>query len=241
MYARILFGWPPAPEYQPLSDETSEVEPEIVNALTRLIDLPAGEDGEFVPRDVELTATAREAFEQFRLFVHNGKDGLDGRERDWWAKGASHVLRLAETLAFLQFSMLGGPEPTHIEARHIESAILIWKEYFLPHSRAAIRRIGAVDGHADERRVLNWIKSTQKGEISVQDIRRDVLSHRLDADKTVGLLGRLARRGWVRELPTKGAGPGRPARRWQVNPKLFAKEDAEIAENAENEDRRQGR
>jgi hypothetical protein len=34
----------------------------------------------------------------------------------------------------------------------------------------------------------------------------------------------------------KGAGPGRSARRWQVNPKLFAKEDAENAENAENED-----
>jgi len=31
MYARILFGWPAEPLYQPLTDEVAEVEPEIIN------------------------------------------------------------------------------------------------------------------------------------------------------------------------------------------------------------------
>jgi hypothetical protein len=239
MYARMLFCWPPAPEYQPLSDESAEIEPEIVNALVRLIDLPAGEEGEFVPRHVNLASMARKEFDEFRAFVHNGKDGLEGRERDWWAKGGSHVLRLAATLAFLDFAMAGEPEPIEIEARYMRSAISIWKEYFLPHSMAAIRRIGSSDEHADERYVLKWIRAVHKEQISAQDIRRDALTGRLDADKTEKLLSRLVRRGWLSELPHKGAGPGRPARRWQVNPKLFANEDAEIAENAGIEDRPQ--
>src|SRR5882672_11381557 len=236
MYARMLFCWPPAPAYQPLSDESAEIEPEIVSALIRLIDLPAGEDGEFVPRHVNLASMARKEFEDFRAFVYKGKDGLEGRERDWWAKGGSHVLRLAATLALLDFAMAGGPEPVEIEGRYMRSAISIWKEYFLPHSMAAISQIASTDEHADERYVLKWIRTAHKEQISAQDIRRDALSGRLDADKTEKLLGRLVRRGWLRAHPTKGAGPGRPAWRWQVNPKLFAKEDAEIAENAENED-----
>jgi hypothetical protein len=239
MYARMLFCWPPAPEYQPLSDESAEIEPEIVNALIRLIDLPAGEDGEFVPRHVNLASMARKEFDEFRAFVHNGKDGLEGRERDWWAKGASHVLRLAATLAFLDYAMAGEPEPVEIEPRYMRSAISIWKEYFLPHSMAAIRRIGSSDEHADERYVLKWIRTAHKEQISAQDIRRDALGHRLNADATEKLLGRLVRRGWLRELLRKGPGPGRPARRWQVNPQLFAGAGAEIAENAENEDRGQ--
>src|SRR5262249_38493758 len=44
MYARLLFAWPPEPAYQPLSDDALEVDPDILNALTRLDGLAKFED-----------------------------------------------------------------------------------------------------------------------------------------------------------------------------------------------------
>ena len=38
-YGRILFAWPPEPDFKPLSNAVTEVEPEFQTALMRLIDL----------------------------------------------------------------------------------------------------------------------------------------------------------------------------------------------------------
>ena len=62
MYARILFCWPPEPNYQPLTDDVTECEPEVINALSRLVNLPCGE--EFTPKMVPLSSEARARFEQ---------------------------------------------------------------------------------------------------------------------------------------------------------------------------------
>jgi hypothetical protein len=51
MYARFCFGWPEEPTHMPLSNEVTEIEPEIQNALTRIVDLPAGEDGRLCTED----------------------------------------------------------------------------------------------------------------------------------------------------------------------------------------------
>ena len=45
MYARVLFAWPHDPPYRPLTNEVAEVEPEIVNALSRIIDLTSERGG----------------------------------------------------------------------------------------------------------------------------------------------------------------------------------------------------
>jgi len=101
MYARFYFAWPAEPAHMPLSNEVTEIEPEIQNALMRIINLPADEDGVFAPRTVDLSAEAVSAFETFRTFLAQAKTELDGREREWAAKGGTHVLRLSGTLAYL--------------------------------------------------------------------------------------------------------------------------------------------
>src|SRR5262245_4620361 len=97
MSARFLFSWPEEPVYKPLSNDVAEVEPEIVNAITRLVDLESGHgrDGGFAPRALPLSAAAVEGFEQFRQFAHARKRALDGLEKEWCAKMPAHVLRLA--------------------------------------------------------------------------------------------------------------------------------------------------
>jgi hypothetical protein len=230
MYARVLFAWPVEPPYRPLTNEVAEVEPEVINALSRIIDLENGDGDDFAPRYVALSPEAVEAFERFRQCQHSGKEGLDGREREWWAKSPAHVLRLAGTLSYLSWAMTdGGSEPEQIEVEFVEAAVRLVREYFWPHSRAALRQIGLNERHANARRALRWIKAHGKREVSLKDIRRDALNHSLDADQTHGLLDFLTKAGWLREINTPTA--GRPIRRWEVNSNLFS--SAGSAESAE--------
>ena len=57
--------------------------------------------------------------------------------------------------------------------------------------------------------------------VSREDVRREALSRRLNADEVQTLIDGLVRAGWLREVTAKAEGPGRPARRWEVNPELF--------------------
>lgn len=220
MYARILFAWPEEPEFRRLSSEVSEVEPEFQTALMRLIDLPTGDGEAFVPRDVSLSADAVETFEQFRKFLHDGKMALDGREREWWAKGATQVLRLAGTLAYLAWAMRDEDEPNEIGEEFIGAAVRLWRDYFWPHARAALRQVGLSDRHANARRVLRWLRANGKEDVSREDVRRDALSQRLDAEQAQVLLASLCTAGWLRQHTEKTG--GRARHRWVVNPRLLA-------------------
>src|SRR5215467_3068676 len=237
MYARCLFAWPVEAPYRPLTDEVSELEPEIINALSRLVDLEGGQgqDGAFKPSIVPLSAAARETFELFRQHVDQQKRGLDGRERDWLAKGPAHALRLAGTVAYLNWAMspILMSEPTEIEPEFMSAAVRLVRDYFWPHARAALRQIGLSERHANARRVLRWIKAHDKLEISIKDVRRDALAHYLDKEQTIALLKGLEQASWVREVTSKTRSKGKPARRWAVNPALYAQN----ADNAENSSR----
>jgi uncharacterized protein DUF3987 len=218
MYARFLFTWPEEPAHQPLSNEVTEIEPEIQNGLTRLINLPADEDGDFAPRTVHLSPKGLSAFETFRAFLAQTKAELDGREREWVAKGGTHVLRLSGTLAYLDWAMRGGAEPQAIEEQYVAAAVRLLRDYFWPHSRAALRQIGLTEKHTNARRALCWIRTKRKEEISLLDIRREALGRRVDAEQTRSLLDGLVRAGWLKLVTTKT--DGRAIHRWQVNPLL---------------------
>jgi hypothetical protein len=222
MYARLLFGWPEETEYRPLSNDGDEIEPEFQNALARLANLPSeDEDGNFVSRAIWLSNEAIAEFEHFRQFLHTHKNAHEGREREWLAKGGGQVLRLAGTLAYLDWAMVGGAEPEQISVQFMTAAVSLWRDYFLPHSRAALRLIGLNDRQANCRKVLRWIKGHGKREVSLQDVRRDALGQRLDAEGTQALIGQLVRAGWLSETTANPDDAGRPARRWAVNPVLF--------------------
>ena len=219
-YARMCFAWPSEPPYRPLAQDIETVTPDLVNALTRLIRLsePSGDDV-FVPLDMPLSASAAETFEQFRQSLHTDKDNLDGREREWWSKGATQVLRLAGTIALLEWAWSGeSAELTEIGNPSMEAAIDIWRGYFWPHSRACLRQVGLTKTTADARRLLRWCKREKRAEIGVLDARRDALGQTLDARQTEELLDSLVKRGWLRKLTTQTK--GRPMHRWEINPAL---------------------
>ncbi len=144
------------------------------------------------------------------------------------------VLRLAGMLAYMAWAIaLGAPssngidgitgslEPKTIDKQFMADAIRLWKAFFWPHARAAMRQIGLSDRHKNARRVLRWIKANQTAEISVKDVRREALAQSLDAKESEMLLDGLTKAGWLKRKPLEPiAGPGRPLHRWLVNPVL---------------------
>ena len=224
IYSRLLFAWPSEPPYRALVNDVAEVEPEIVSALERIVQLSAGagEDGEFAPKAVPLSPEAAADFEEFRQLVYRTKQSLEGREREWLAKGQAHALRLAGTLQFLDWAFAGGAEPTQIGAQAVQAAIVLVDQYFWPHSRAALRQIGLSERHANARRALRWLASEHRDEFSREDIRLYALGRTQDADQTQALIDALVKAGWCREATPERKGAGRPPRRWATNPKLWA-------------------
>jgi tetratricopeptide (TPR) repeat protein len=111
-------------------------------------------------------------------------------------------------------------EPKILDADFMTAAIRLWREYFWPHARAALRQIGLTDRHKLERRVLRWVKEQGTADFSREDIRRNALGQKLDAEQTEELLDRLAKAGWTVKDTKKTA--GRPKHLWRFNPKLFA-------------------
>jgi len=110
-------------------------------------------------------------------------------------------------------------------------AIELVRNNFWPHAQACLRQIGLTERHVNARRVLRWLRATRKTEISREEVRRDALSQRLDADGTTNLLAGLCRSGWLKESMTpSGPQGGKPIRRWSVNRKLFNTALAQTAE-----------
>jgi hypothetical protein len=237
MYARILFAWPPEPAFNSLNDDAEEIDIAIYNALIRLDKLAEFADGRLVIEDIPLSAKAREEFERFRRFVHDQKDALEGREREWWAKATAHTLRLALTLSLFDWAMgehkeRQDPEPDAVAKTYMDSAIRLVRDYFWPHARAALRQIGLSDRHLNARRILRWVKANRKNEVSLRDARRHALGERLDEEQTMQLLDGLERAGWLLKVAQPvGAKGGKPVIRWQVNPTLYSA--AQTAETAE--------
>jgi hypothetical protein len=232
MYARVLFAWPSEPGCPALSNEALEIEPDIQNAINRvdkLAELTA--EGTLVIRNIPLSPEAWTEFAQFLQFAHQGKDAFEGREREWWAKMSAHALRLSGMLTYLPWAVEGGPEPAAIGKDAMASAIVLAKDYFWPHARACLRQIGLTERHTNARRVLRWLRAARKTEVSREEVRREALSQRLDADETTELLASLCRSGWLREKASpSGPQGGKPSRRWLVNPNLFNTPVAETAE-----------
>ena len=236
MYARFNFAWPEQAPHTKLADEIGSVDHNLKDALARLDALAKfTEEDALVESSIKLSDAARTEFEQLRQFVHDQTQLLEGRDREWMSKVPAHVLRLAGTLCLLDWAWdkTTTAEPIEVDALYMQRAIKLVREYFWPHARASLRLAGISERHAAARRALRWIRASGLEEVSLLNIRREALVHTLDEVGTKDLLDGLERAGWLQQTPrTAGAGRGRPARRWRVNP-LLRKSNAGNAENAE--------
>ena len=151
----------------------------------------------------------------------------------WLGKGRGTVARLAAVLALLDWTAnrpTNALPPTVITTQHLCAAWDLWERYYRPHAQAVFDRAGPADGdrqgkhkarqHA--RRVIGWIRARGVKEISREEVRREALSQRVNAAGADEVILALEQAGVLREVEVDEdyPSPGRPARRWQVNPAL---------------------
>jgi hypothetical protein len=235
-YARVLFAWPDEPGWLGLNNDATEIDADIYNIISRILTLAEfTQEGELIPRFISLDAEAAGGFAQFAQFAHQEKNAFEGREREWFAKATAHVLRLANTLTHVEWALTtDAAKPVTVNKAIMQAVIKLVRDYFWQHARACLRLIGLTERHTDARRALLWMRAKGKTEVSREEIRRDALSQRLDANETTALLTALSKFGWLREVvPAPGPQGGKPARRWLVNPKLLKDPVAETALAAE--------
>jgi hypothetical protein len=95
-------------------------------------------------------------------------------------------------------------------------------------------RAGPSERDRNARQVIGWLRARRPTKVSREDVRRDALSQRVKAAGADEVIATLEQAGVLREEVVDEdddhPGPGRPARRWQVNPALLAKPPAQIAE-----------
>jgi hypothetical protein len=235
MYARVLFAWPQEPGCADLNNDADEIDDDVLNIMSRVNNLAKFENDHLIVKKVPLSAESRRGFAQFRRFAHEAGGAFEGREREWYAKTTAHVLRLACAITFIEWAITTEvAEPSAVSEAAMQAAIELVRDYFWPHARACLRQIGLTQRHADARRVLKWIRAKGRHEVSREEVRRDALAQRLDADQTAWVLADLVRHGWLKDETTpSGPQGGKPARRWHVNPKLFSDRTAQTAETAE--------
>jgi hypothetical protein len=104
-YARVLFAWPDEPGWRGLNNDATEIDTDILNITLRILTLAEfTQEGRLVPHSISLDPGAAAEFAQFAQFAQQEKNAFEGREREWFAKATAHVLRLANTLTFVEWA-----------------------------------------------------------------------------------------------------------------------------------------
>jgi len=238
--ARFLYVWPGPAPYRSLRTVKPVREDEAVNALQRIARAVGTPEKPLV---LALEDQAVTVFDSCLERLHGETLKAEGLLAGWLGKGRGTVARLAALLALLDWTAnrpSNAPPPTIITAQHLHAAWDLWQRYYRPHAQAVFDRAGPAErdrqgrhqARQHARQVIGWIRARGPTQISREDVRREALSQRVKAAGADEVIAALEQAGVLREVADEEEypGPGRPARRWQVNPALLAKPAAQIAE-----------
>jgi hypothetical protein len=217
--ARFLYAWPGPQPYCPLANGKIAQDDDALKMLRRISRLARTPDDPLV---LSFDRRGVEAFDGFLAGLHADPRKTEGLEAAWLGKGRSTVARLAGALELLARSASDAPGlPGHIGREQVEAAAALWTGYFRPHARAVFDRAMPTTSEDRVRRVARWLKDSGATVVSREDIRCRALGRTVNAEAAQQVLYRLDFLGFVRpDRADDQAGPGRPARRWQVNPAL---------------------
>jgi hypothetical protein len=218
MVPRFLTVWP---DEAPLVLPSEQKPADIDVAVQRLHAIATWAD---VPRMLRFADKA--AIDEWDHRVKEAKARsrlLDGFAQEWNGKYGV-VLRLAGMLTLLAASESPqGLTAPAITVDVLRAAWKLWDGYFRAHADAVFRIGGGTRRWRLLKKVVRGLRTMGKVEVGVQDIRRDILNHRLDeTDVQQVVISSLDRMGLLRKavLPHTSS-LGRKAHRWDVNPRLL--------------------
>jgi len=239
--ARFLYVWPGPAPYRSLRTLKPVREDEAVSALLRIARAVGTPEKPLVLAFEDRAVTA---FDLSLERLHPETLRAEGLMAGWLGKGRGTVARLAAVLALLDWTANrpnNALPPTVITTQHLCAAWDLWERYYRPHAQAVFERAGPSDRDRKVRQVIGWIRARGATKVSREDVRREALRQTVKAAGADEVIQALEQAGVLREVDDEEEypGPGRPARRWQVNPGLRlraeqappAKSLAQIAES----------
>ena len=106
---------------------------------------------------------------------------------------------------------------------YVEAASRLWRDYFRLHARAVFDRGAPSNFDHQARRVVRWLKTVGKTEITRTEVRVQALGKTVNAGRAQMLLRHLHAGGIVRPAAYASSRQGgRPPQVWEINPALLA-------------------
>jgi hypothetical protein len=217
--ARFLYAWPNPSPFRPLADRKPLRSEAVLILLRRLL---LAIDTSRKPHILAVDRSAAAPFDAFLARLDREIRQAEGPEAAWLGKGRGAVACLAGTLALLRWSAGNSAEPPcRIGLEAMEHAVSLWSDYYRPHARAVLQCAVPTDLECRARRVVRWLGADGRASLSREDVRRTALGQTVDAREADRVLARLVEGGVLRRLAAdRRPQGGRPALRWQVNPRL---------------------
>jgi hypothetical protein len=220
MASRFLYAWPDPPAYRPLGQRCLAHDGSALARLQAIAGFAGDVDS---PRTIAFEDQAFVLLDDFLRELHDRLGRTEGLEAGWLGKGRGAVVRLAAILALLARSEQDAPTDAPIIGHDtLLGAIELWQSYFWPHARTVFQRAGRTDRDRHARRVVRWLRDNKFATVTREEMRREALSQSADAQETDRVATQLEEAGVLRLDTVTRQGRGRPAKRWQVNPRLLA-------------------
>jgi hypothetical protein len=215
--ARFLYAWPHPVPYCPLAQRSHPANADVLSSLRRLLQLSLR-----ARCLLTLDPSAAAAFDAFLGRLHGEVRHAEGPQAAWLGKGRGTVARLAGLFTLMSWSATNEAEPPREVGREaMESAVSLWSDYYRPHALAFLRRTMPTDVECQARRVVRWLRTGRRQDVSRKDVRRTALAQTVNAGESDRVLARLVEAGVLQPAGSEGpARRGRPALRWRVNPLL---------------------
>jgi hypothetical protein len=213
--ARFLYAWPEPTSCGALRDRPAD--DQAMRGLLQRIAAFAGAAAK--PSALAFEPDAVAGLERFLPMLRQQMREADGVEAAWLGKGAGTVVRLAGLLTLMHWAETPtGEPPGGVSAQRREDALRLWAGYFHPHAKSVFERAGAGNRDRTARRAARWLRRAGLHQVSREDIRREALCQKVNAEGAEDIMARLEAGGVLRGVPVQINGRGRPLRRWEVNP-----------------------
>lgn len=218
---RFLWCAPDVLRFDAMADSDGPID-ELITALTLLSDIrPNRQPGAF-PQLIPVSVDAREALRVANANWNARMPMASALIKSLLARARTQALRLAFNLALCERALAGEALPGGaITAEDVERGVTLMENYFLPMGERVVTELTSRATEPASAQLARYLARLNKPVVNErEDIRRGVGSPVRDTGMIAECLEELRLRDIVKPQNTARSQSGRPAKNWEVNPRL---------------------
>ena len=180
----------------------------------------SNESGDFFDL-VRVSADARANLTAASKVFTTDLEDLGGQLRDIHVRARQQALRLSGLFAVVE-ATARGEQPKLVSGEHVERAVALVAEFFLPMAARALSLAGSQKPDSTALQLARHFRRLGKATVNVrEDIQRGTGSPVRDLAMIGDALRELQLRGLVKPVERLRVGAGRPTQDWMIHPALI--------------------